>query len=486
MIPQDKLKYWEFFVGTLRFKTPMHIASAEISLETDSALLKTVSGQVYIPGTSIAGALRGRAQERFNEEGLINLVFGYQDENKTSLKSRLFVEDAYAGLQMTSLRDGVAIDRRYSSAKEGAKYDLEITPEGLELPLTIKLEIREGDNDKARMRALVFDLVEDFRKGRIKLGAGKSRGLGSCAFDYTWRRLDFGNPGQVLAYLCKRDINQVPEISIEAKADVQDKRLQKEPDFKELDCSIEMESPGSPFLIKDGGWDDDFDAVFAKCMDENGNPRDYIPGSSIKGVIRAHAERILHTLGADACDIVDAEHGCSARVKEALEEFETENKKKSREKEDERVKTIQTNSCPICRLFGNTHLAGRIWFDDAFFETLPVKKRLDHVAIDRFTGGAMQGKLFNEQPVIRGRTTLHFSIKNATVFDKCLLAFLLRDLIAGFPPMHFGYGKTKGYGRLKFLKASINHQSIQKIEDLKQALDIESTEDWWKEGQVHG
>ena len=481
MIPKSRFKYWEFFVGTLRLETPLHIASAEITLETDSALLKTATGRFYIPGTSIAGALKARAQELFDEEDLINLVFGFQDKDKNSLKSRLFIEDACAGPLTTSLRDGIAVDRSYGSACQGAKYDLEITPKDLEVPLTIKLEIRDEDLGE-KMSELVFGLMEELREGRIKLGAGKSRGLGRCVFDYTLHRLNFGDPAQVLDYLCRRDINQVPEIPHGTDSNPKKNTILKRVNIEELDCSINMEVANSPFLIKDGGWNDDFDAVFAMCREKNGSLRDYIPGSSIKGVIRAHAEKVMRTLEGNACNILNAEQGCNTKVKKALETKEQNGKKL---KEEDRIMIIKTNSCPICRLFGNTHLAGRILYDDAFFDTLTSKKKLDHVAIDRFTGGAMEGKLFNEQPVTGGSTRLRFSIRNPTVFDKCLLAFLLRDLMEGFPPICFGYGKTRGYGRLKFMKAAINGQEIEKIEDIKQAVGIESTKNWWKEEQLH-
>lgn len=481
MIPNKKLKTWEFFEGPLRLETPLHIASAGISLETDSPLLKTSGGQVYIPGTSIAGALRARAQERFDEQDLINCVFGCQKQDKTSLKSRLSVEDAYAGAPMTSVRDGVAIDRAHGSASEGAKYDLEITPKGLELPLTIKLEIREGD-DEGRMRSLVFQLVEDLREGRIKLGAGKSRGLGKCRFAYTWRRLDFSKPDQIRRYLCNRNVGELDEVSDEDGVESKEAILNPGP-FKEVACAIEMEIDKSPFLIKDGGWDDDYDAVFTKCRGKNGGLQDYIPGSSIKGVIRAHVERILRTLGGEgaACDILDRKDSCNAGVRNALKKFEKENKKKPQE--SERVKIIKETSCSICRLFGNAYLAGRIRFDDAFFDSPPPKKKYDHVAIDRFTGGAMEGKLFNEQVVTGGKTTLRFSIKNPTAFDTCLLAFLFRDLMEGFPPLRFGYGKAKGYGLLKYKGATINESEITGIDALKKSLDIEGCKHWWKEGK---
>jgi CRISPR/Cas system CSM-associated protein Csm3 (group 7 of RAMP superfamily) len=428
--------------------------------------------------------LRARANELFDEAELIKLIFGYQDKEETWFKSRLFVEDAYyAKPAMTSLRDGVAIDRALGSARQGAKYDLEITLSDLELPLVIKLETREGD-DEAKMRALVLRLMEDFKSGRIKLGAGKSRGLGACEFGYTWRSLDFSNPEQIRSYLCSRDIKAIPEKDA-SKSDINAGLKTKS--FEELACVLDMMVEDALFLIKDGRGGDDCDAVFTRTMTKNG-PQDYIPGSSIKGVIRAHAERILRTLGADACDILDTENGCNDKVKKALEKLEETKKGKPQEEEqveEKRAGIIQENSCLICRLFGNAHLAGRIRFNDAFFDATPTKKSLDHVAIDRFTGGALEGKLFNELPVVHGTVRLGFLIKKPSTFDRCLVGFLLRDLMEGFPPIRFGYGKTKGHGALEFKKATINDAEIKNVTDINRALAITSTDNWWKGGDAH-
>ncbi|OPX38182.1 MAG: hypothetical protein B1H11_04890 [Desulfobacteraceae bacterium 4484_190.1] len=486
MIPERKIRYWEFFEGVLYFKTPVHIASAEITLETDSALLKTADGRFYIPGTSSAGALRARANDLFEEPELINLIFGYQDKQETGLKSRLFVEDAYAEFPedayaefpVTFLRDGVAVDRKLGASRHKAKYDLEITQADLELPLVIKLEIREEDNAE-KMRALILHLMENFKIGRIKLGAGKSRGLGACKFEYRWRSLDFSDPRQISSYLCSRDIKAIPEKEVSV-SDLNADLVLK--DFKELVCAIEMEVEDSPFLIKNRWSGDDYDAVFTAAMTRNG-ALDYIPGSSIKGVIRARAEKILRTLGADACDILDIEVGCSSRVKRCLEKLEEENGEKPSEEELARI--IHKHSCPICRLFGNACLAGRIQFDDTFFYAEPDKKKLDHVAIDRFTGGALEGKLFNEQPVICGTLRLSFVIRNPSAFDRCLLAFLLRDLRDGLPPIRFGYGKSKGNGVLKFVGATINDQEIKDISAIKNALGVTSADNWWKGEDAH-
>ncbi len=460
MIPHKKLKTWDFFVGTLEFRTPYHIASSQGNVETDAGLLRNSNDIIYIPGTSIAGALRSRAQEICGDVDLINAIFGYQDSQEGK-KSRIYVEDTYLNTYVsTTIKDGVAIDRKLGSARDKAKYDLEISPANLSFPLQIKLEMREGDGEE--MRKLVIALLKDFRDGKIRLGGGKSRGLGSCSFDFKWYQLNFQDQDKVAKYLINKDITKLHN------KDLEDYSIETE--SAELVCEIEMEAIDSPFLIKSGQEGDDYDAVFT-TVQKNGSETEYIPGSSIKGVIRAHAEKILRTIGGNACDISDSNCNCNKDISDKLPDNATL---------EDRSKIILENSCSICKLFGNSYLASRIQFDDAFFEEAPAKKPFDHVAIDRFTGGAMEGKLFSELPVVEGKFKIRFVVKNPTPFDKILIAFILRDLMEGFPPVRFGYGKSKGHGELKFVSASIDGQKLEKSDSIKNTFGIEPTNEWWK------
>lgn len=505
-----KLIYWDFFKGKLQLETSLHIGTSAITVETDAPLLRDACGRFYIPGTSVTGALRARAEERFKEEKLIRQVFGWQDtdevqKNKsqkdTGQKSKLFVEDAICPDPFFStVRDGVGIDRKYGTARPGAKYDLEITPSDLEMELIIRLETRDGD-DIERMRHLMFELMQDFQNGNIRLGAEKSRGLGRCRFDYHWRTLDFGDANQVRTWLIgqteggvqnkidalplcsvrigKSELSSSSDLSTPRDPSVREIILSSSLAFnpektEEIDITLEMEIASGPFLIKDGREDGEVDAVFVKVRKKNGRTRDYIPGSSVKGVFRSRAEKILRTLGGSVCDILDASESpsdktdgsakadgsksCSFKIKKKLEEKEKEWSRKRRSKkfrEEETVKIIREIFCPICRLFGNGYWASHILFSDAFFEGTPKTKRYDNVAIDRFTGGAAEGKLFDAKPVVQGKTSFQILLRGPGNFDKALLLFLLRDLKEGFPPLRFGYGKTKGYGLLNLVSVKI-------------------------------
>ena len=71
------------------------------------------------------------------------------------------------------------------------------------------------------------------------------------------------------------------------------------------------------------------------------------------------------------------------------------------------------------------------------------------VAIDRFTGGASEGKLYAVEASVAGRLRFEILLKRPDYFERMLLYFILRDLKEGVAPMRFGYGKTKGFGRLR-------------------------------------
>jgi len=96
----------------------------------------------------------------------------------------------------------------------------------------------------------------------------------------------------------------------------------------------------------------------------------YIPGTSLRGVIRSHAEKIVRTLWDDIEDPICCDpfgkNSCSNRISSAKNSYKF--------------------SCLICKLFGNTHTASRIHVHDSDFMTgIKEIDMRDGIAIDRFT-----------------------------------------------------------------------------------------------------
>ncbi len=464
-----KLRYFYFYEGELSFETPLHIGASDVVIETDAPLLRDAGGLMYLPGTSVIGPLRSRAEELFKDEyDLINNIFGFHEKNR-GVMSRLLAEDAYPKDKFlrTTIRDGVAMDRSLGSAKQEAKYDLEISPMGLRFDLKLRLGIRDGDEIE-KMRFVVETILEEFREKKIRIGGGKSRGLGRCRFDYQARVLDFGAEGRedLIKYLMDRDTQCLPAPKILQRVDIQPQ------DMDEDEIRILLEVEQSPFMIKHGRDDSEYDAVFTRVFDINGHEIDYVPGSSLKGVFRSRAEKIMRTLGGKTCMTVD-QTGCTARIKERVKT----KKDKFKEYDENRYREIRKHSCPVCRLFGNGYLAGRIGFDDAVFRGGVTKKQHDSVAIDRFTGGAAH--LFNAYPVVAAEAEIRIHVKEPSNLDKALISFLLRDLMEGFPPLCFGHGKAKGYGLLKC--SEINGRPAGK-DTLAGLFETPPEFDrWWKE-----
>jgi CRISPR-associated RAMP protein (TIGR02581 family) len=173
----------------------------------------------------------------------------------------------------------------------------------------------------------------------------------------------------------------------------------------------------------------------------------YVPGTSLRGPLRAQAERILRTVipgapPATACD--------------PFEQGETLSPSCSKRLSDERTGVPYAKACPACRLFGCTGTAGRIQIPDANFKTFRSVFR-DMVGIDRFTGGAYHQKETEEQGKKGALMRFHaleassfsteVTITNFELWQLGLLAFVFRDFEEG--RISIGTGKTKGFGQVR-------------------------------------
>lgn len=170
----------------------------------------------------------------------------------------------------------------------------------------------------------------------------------------------------------------------------------------------------------------------------NGREVPYIPGSSLKGVLRSRAEQIIRALAPDRMAISDPfQRGREYEMKDKPGDYR------------------YYASDPITQLFGQTYLAGRLRCADAFpVEDRPLQlNERNHVAINRITG-ATQGKaLFNPEVVEEGTFAAEISLTNFAVWQLKLLGALLQDLDDGF--LLLGGSTTRGYGRVRIENAQV-------------------------------
>lgn len=217
-----------------------------------------------------------------------------------------------------------------------------------------------------------------------------------------------------------------------------------------LDLVVE---PDGPVLVKAGDTGADPtrpDMEFVRTW-RNGDQVVYLPGPSLKGVLRAHCERIARSLDAElACNPV-ADPGTKGSCSNRLDDGK-----------DLDGPDVHARSCFICQMFGNTALAGHVRTADAYpadVEAVRVEQR-DGVAIDRVFGSVAFGP-FQLEVCTAGRFETRLQIQNFTLAQLGLLALALRDLKLG--RVGVGFGKSRGLGRVtaRFQKLTIRYPACQ-------------------------
>ncbi len=239
--------------------------------------------------------------------------------------------------------------------------------------------------------------------------------------------------------------------------------------------------PEGPVLVKSGAATvGGPDMAFVRTW-RGGDWQVYLPGSSLKGVLRSHAERIARTLRIpSACDPFtdsgsarqESERAtviyCGERFKQREAWRQDRQKYAAEYAEEQRLEAkwqaialaevgdlprrlpnpqVYHQSCPICRLFGSTYYAGRLATADAYaVGSAPRPESRDGVGIDRFTGGASRGAKFDLEVITSGdfETTLH--LRNFELWQLGLIGFLLQDLKDGL--VRVGMGKSRGLGKI--------------------------------------
>jgi CRISPR-associated RAMP protein (TIGR02581 family) len=225
--------------------------------------------------------------------------------------------------------------------------------------------------------------------------------------------------------------------------------------YNQASISLSLQ-PDGPILIKAGQAGADPtrpDMEFVRTL-HNGKPTIYLPGSSLKGVVRAHAERLARTVQAEslagkldadrlACDPLDDDRSCCRQWN-----TEIHDRKKAAGKDQKGVPTeeLYRRSCFVCRLFGNTALASRLRIGDAYPETPPDTEERNGVAIDRVFGSVAVGP-FNYEVATQGAFACTIEIRNFTIAQLGLLALVLRDLAC--QRIGVGFGKSRGLGRVR-------------------------------------
>lgn len=204
--------------------------------------------------------------------------------------------------------------------------------------------------------------------------------------------------------------------------------------------------PNGPILIK-SGMEEGVDPTLPNMNFVRGfNPlvgtqTIYIPGSSLKGVIRSHAERIIRTVLPNPIHCCDplSDNACGEKAV-----FKTSNRRESPLSGADTYRQL----CTACRIFGHTVMGSRLIISDAYpnneedVESLPTRQM---VAIDRRSGASVN--TFTMEVATRGEFEFSLMFRNFERWQIGLIALVVRDLNEG--RLSIGFGKSRGLGQVK-------------------------------------
>lgn len=218
-----------------------------------------------------------------------------------------------------------------------------------------------------------------------------------------------------------------------------------------------------------GGGAGELEAVDLPVVKTNrGDP--FIPGSSLKGVVRSTVEGLLRSAGIDglrACNPLDEETSCGAHKKRSAPLKE---------------------HCAACRLFGSHLVASHVRFSDAQLThrggLSPLEKR-DGVAIDRDLRIAADKRKYDLEVVAPDTTfSLEILVQNLDGQDLWMKGLL----IAGLDPLQSGFTAlggftSRGMGRVDIKWTTLTRMTAKQMLTGKasESLDVDTTFAQWRD-----
>ncbi len=206
--------------------------------------------------------------------------------------------------------------------------------------------------------------------------------------------------------------------------------------YNALSLTLQLSSKG-PLLVKAGGVSADPslpDMQFVRTYHAQKGETVYIPGSSLKGVVRGFVEKALRTIADHnswrwACPTFpDEDESCAKRLGK-----------------EENSATIYKQSCGACRIFGHTRLRGRVAFTD-LFPVDEVRTEIRYgVAISRLSHAVAHGP-FEMEVAVSGTFKGHLVLENFELWQLGLLALALESMNQGL--LKVGFGKNRGFGEV--------------------------------------
>lgn len=419
---------------TVEAATPLAVGTGKGSdILTDAPVAKDVNGLPYIPATSIAGVLRHAMGYVDNKTD--GNPFGYidgADNDDSGHGSDIIFTDAvmvgkdgkaldgiqnidwddefYRAFQDLPIRQHVRINDK-GTAENNGKFDNEVVYKGTRFVFEIEL-VSDNDNDNHIEKA-----IEHLRYCTLRIGGGTRKGYGRLnVVKCQQASLNLAKPEDLEKYLKKSS-----SLAEEWAGFTEISETESLDDSKWTHYQLKLK-PLDFFMFGSGMGDSDADNVYvseyvvSRGESVDSNKRVLIPGSSVKGAIA---------------------HRTAYHYNKIKGNFAGKTEPKE---------ITGSNNEAVAAIFGekksdNTFTRGRILIDDVIKgQAEPKSKPFFHNKIDQFTGGTMDGALFQEKVIYDKDAEYTFDIyveNSALADDDIKKAFVqsLRDICTGLLPL---------------------------------------------------
>jgi len=374
----------------------------------DRDVLLDADGNAFIPATSFLGVI-----SRKFEATTARKFLGQETDqhNQPINQSFLICDDLMPVEQSTacSIRDGIRINKATGLVENGAKFDFQVVEPGVCFALNMEFVVKSQQRYDEALQILANCL--SVLNKPLYIGGKTSSGFG-CLISKEAQvyQNDFDWKSDMAAYLLRK-----PTKDITASIETVDA---SSPEFS---ITADFRIPQS--LIVRSYPKDAFGSDAAHIQSASGP---VLPGTSLRGALRARAERILGILWPSG----NAD----------IEDF-------------------------IASIFGFASTSGKhfsipssLRISETKIESVGSEVQ-NRIRIDRFTGGTIEGAKFDSMPVFpedknaSNLRALNLSLADPLPSQKAMLLLLLKDIYTGDLPV----GGEKGIGRgiLEGVRATI-------------------------------
>lgn len=436
----------------LEAETPLVISSGGKTALTDSAILKDINGYPYIPGSTIAGILRHCLGEDKAKD-----YFGLKDKRTTKGSKIIFSEGKIVGLD-GKVQDGIVngdqeFERRFlrlpkrnhvrltskGVAKDAGKFDEEVIYKGTRFAFDIEM-VASGNEEQ---EPIFNEVLNELGNDTFRIGGGSRSGFGKIrVIEIKKKNLDLRQSSQLNEYL-------MMSSALNSNYDDWDSYTSTShasAGWIKYDLTL---TPVDFFSFGSGLGDNEVDATpvkesFIKWENGRGSFKDnalLIPATSLKGALAhrvAFHYNVKHKVFAMSTPVEDFEEYTTDKNPAVRELFGYQD-------------ANEGQKCGACLL------------SDIIGEYKVKEKVFNHVKIDRFTSGAMDGALFSEKVIDGTDSQLHFKTSilirkpgiDSKDFNEAIdcLEKALGDIDRGTSPLGGASGRGHGIFRCEYNKS---------------------------------